>query len=133
VLHLLSSRIIRANGIIIADTRAAEFDFQVATSHMSYLFGHETGRELTNVLEAPLFADSRLTMGLQIADNVSSLVYANHYHYYCRRLPSAESSVHVLRFWPELKALQFVSRRLYESRPMYGFRVIEQESSSSGT
>jgi len=113
------------HGVIIVDKRIAQLDFRVASSHMSYLFGHQTGRELTNIVEAPLFADSRLTTGLQIADNVSSLIYTNHYHYYCRDIEGAEDYSHTKQFWPRLDALQFKSKVLV-GHNTYGFRVIDQ-------
>ncbi len=116
------------HGITIIDKRLSKLDYQVATSHMSFVFGHETGRELTNVLEAPLFADSRLTTGLQISDNIASLVYANHYHYYCRGLDGAADYSHMKALWPRVDALQFRSKSRHAGgQPWYGFRVVKQD------
>ena len=56
------------NGILICDSRMKKLDINVARSHMSYIFGHEIGRNFINLQEAPLFADSRLTVGLQVTD-----------------------------------------------------------------
>jgi hypothetical protein len=113
------------NGITIMDSRARGprgVDFQVASSHMSYVFGHETGRQLTNLAEAPLFADSRLTAGLQCADNLMSLVYGTQYHYYLRDLEGAPDYSHLRTYWPRLDAMQFRSRQEHDGYPLYGFR-----------
>lgn len=85
---------IYSNGIMILDSSIRGFDFQVGASHMSFIFGHETGKQLNNISEAPLFADSKLTVGLQIIDNFSSLLYANNYHHHARNMPGALSYSH---------------------------------------
>jgi len=113
-------------GILIADSRMKSLDLNVAVSYLSYIFGHETGRLLTQLAESPLFADSRLTAGLQIADNIAAVLFANHYHYYCSRVPGAPDYSHIPpRYWSRLDAMQFKSRQLYDEYPMYGFRVCD--------
>jgi hypothetical protein len=92
---------------------------------MSYVFGHETGRQLTNLAEAPLFADSRLTAGLQCADNLMSLVYGNQYDYYLRDLQGAPDYSRLRTYWPFLDALQFRRKQEYDGYPLYGFRRID--------
>ena len=73
------------NGIVIIETRSAHTtrgrgaDYQVANSYLSYVFGHKEGRQLKRLVEAPLFADSALTVGIQIADIVAALCYGTTY------------------------------------------------------
>jgi len=115
------------HGIMIMDSRSrgreARQDFQVGSSYLSYVFGHDTGRLLTNLAEAPLFADSRLTAGLQIADNVASIVYANQFHYYLRKLPGGYDYSYLQQYWARIKSLEFRSKRTYDGYPVYGLRV----------
>ncbi len=113
------------NGIMIMDSRCKGpkgHDFRVGASYLSYVFGHETGRSLTSLVEAPLFADSRLTAGLQIADNIASLVYGTQYHYHLHGIPGGYDYSHLQRYWPHLAALQFRSKNRYEGYTVYGLR-----------
>jgi hypothetical protein len=117
------------HAIMICDSRMKGFggdDIQVARSHMSYIFGHETGRTFLNIVEAPLFADSRLTVGLQVADIFASNLYANHYQYYLRRIPGALDYSHVQRYWPTLDSLQYKSRNLIDGYQVFGYRIVDQ-------
>jgi hypothetical protein len=121
------------NAILIVDSRMkgpAGLDVAVARSHMSYIFGHQTGRTFTNILEAPLFADSRLTVGLQLADIVASNIYANHYHYYLRDAPGAIDYSHAPKCWPLVDALQFKSVGQVDGRRIYGYRVVDLREDS---
>ncbi|TFB10488.1 DUF3800 domain-containing protein [Candidatus Marinimicrobia bacterium MT.SAG.4] len=118
---------IYANGIIIVDSRKKHLDRQVAESHMSFIFGSETGREFTNIIEAPLFADSQLTQGLQIADNIGSAIYSNQYQFYCRSVEGANNYEHMHKFWDRVKALEFKSKKKYDNHIKYGFRVIKHD------
>ena len=115
------------HGIMIMDSRSrgreAGQDFQVGSSYLSYVFGHDTGRLLTNLAEAPLFADSRLTAGLQIADNVASIVYGNQFHYYLRKLPGGYDYSYLQQYRARIKSLEFRSKRTYDDYPVYGLRV----------
>lgn len=111
------------HGILIADRRKHRLDFEAANSYLSYVFGHETGKQLTRLQEAPLFADSRLTAGLQIAHHIANLLAGNHYHYYCRDLPGALDYSHLVKYWDWLYAHEFKSRDLYDGNRMYGYRV----------
>jgi len=116
-------------GILIADERMKALDHKVATSYLSYIFGHETGRSLTCLTEAPLFADSRLTAGLQMADNIAAVIFANHYDYYCRNIAGAPDYSHIPpSYWPRLTALQFKSKHRYESFYQYGYKVCDHRS-----
>lgn len=113
-------------GLIIADS-TKRFDAEVAASHMSFIFGSETGKLLTHIYEAPLFADSKLTACLQIVDNLSSVIYSNHYDYYCRTLSGAYSYEHMKQHWANVRALEFHSRKDYEGYFKHGFRVIRHD------
>jgi hypothetical protein len=113
-------------GILIADSNI-RFEEPVVKSHMSFIFGTETGRMLTNIYEAPLFANSRFTVGLQLVDNLSSVIYTNHYEYYCREVNGAHSYAHMKQHWDTIVALEFKSRRRYENHIKYGFRVIRHD------
>ncbi len=113
------------SGIMIADRSSNAFDKQVAKSHMSYVFGHGTGKELTNMVEAPLFADSELSAGLQIVDNISSLVYSTVYDEKVRGLKGAFSYSHVSKYRTALMNLEFISKNKYDGHRKYGFRVVD--------
>lgn len=121
------------HGIMIMDSRSrtrkgTQSDFQVGASYLSYIFGHETGRQFTNLMEAPLFADSRLTAGLQLAHHVASLVYGNHCDYHLRDLEGALDYSHLQQYWPRLAALEFRSRREYDGYIVRGFRRNDHRS-----
>lgn len=112
------------SGIVVLDSRERKrLDFQVAESYLSFVFGHDRGQTLLSLQEAPLFADSRLTAGLQIADNVTAILYANHYHYYCRDLDGALDYGHAQRYWPVLDELQFKGQHSDSGHTLYGFYV----------
>lgn len=113
------------NAILICDSRMKGLDTNVARSHMSYIFGHQTGRTFTNIIEAPLFADSRLTVGLQLVDILASNIYANHYYYYCRNVPGAIDYSHSHAYWPILNALQFQSTGQIDGHNIHGYRIID--------
>jgi Protein of unknown function (DUF3800) len=70
-------------GLMIADSRTKALDFNVAAGHLSFLFGHHEGRTYTSIVEAPLFADSSLSAGVQYADIVGACVYGNYYQRRC--------------------------------------------------
>jgi hypothetical protein len=116
-------------GIIICDSRSGTFrgnglDKDVAKSHQTYIFGHSVGKTLINIKEAPLFADSKLTIGIQLADIMSAAVYSNHYHYYVRNLPGAMDYSHCQKIWPKIYALQYKNESA--DPKVFGFRVIDQ-------
>jgi len=113
-------------GVLIAD-RTVKFDWSVAHSYKTFIFGTETGRQLTKIYEAPLFADSRLTAGLQIADNLSSAIFTNHYRYYCRDIPGANDYDHMRKYWDQLNLMQFKSRREYDGYLHYGFKTLRHD------
>jgi hypothetical protein len=114
-----------SNGVLICDSRMKHFDITVARSHMSYVFGNEIGRQLTNLQEAPLFADSRLTVGLQVTDILVSVLYTNHYDYYLRNLDGAPDYGHMRKYWPIVDELQFKGRQLVDGFRRYGYRPVD--------
>jgi hypothetical protein len=113
------------HGLIIVDSRVHNLDLNVAKSHQSFVFGNEIGRACDRILEAPLFVDSKLTVGVQVADIVGALVYATYYARNCMFVPGALDYSHVASSWPRLDALQFVSQHLYDGYTRRGFRLID--------
>jgi hypothetical protein len=117
-----------SNAILICDSRmkgVAGADISVARSHMSYIFGHETGRTFINIMEAPLFADSRLTVGLQIVDIFASNLFTNQYYYYCRNVQGAIDYSHMQAYWSQIDQLQFKSRGTIDGHQIFGYRVVD--------
>lgn len=121
------------SGIIICDSRAGAIkgqglDKEVAKSFQSYIFGNEKGKSFTFIQEAPLFADSKITVGLQLADIISSVIYTNHYHYYARNVEGAVDYSHMQRWWPKIAELEFESKQDAEgSYAIRGIRVINHK------
>lgn len=131
-----------ARGIIIADSRMAHvtpgrgLDYSIAIGFLSYVFGHEAGRELKRLVEAPLFADSAVTVGIQIADTIAALIYANTYLY--KLAPDGAipelgylDYTHIRPFWKPLRDLRFVSEKLYEGYIVYGFDLFDHREQSN--
>jgi hypothetical protein len=117
------------HAIMIMDSRSkglkGEDNLIVIKSHMSYIFGHTVGRTLTNVMEGPLFADSKLCVGLQLVDIFASTLYTNHYNYYLGKtsatpLPGGYDYSYMEQYWPTVNFLEFKSKK-----GVYGFRVID--------
>ena len=126
------------NGILICDSRSkglsGEQNLVVIKSHMSYIFGHCKGKTCTNILEAPLFADSKLCVGVQLADIFASVCYTNHYQHHLhsdtdRMAKGYLDYSHMARYWPTVKSLIWVSGRKGNS-PRYGMRVIDHRRSA---
>lgn len=114
-----------SNAIIICDSRMKGLDISVARSHMSYIFGHQTGRTFINILEAPMFCDSRLAVGLQITDIFASNLFSNHYNYHCKNTPGAIDYSHMQIYWNTLHGLEFKSRGMVDGYQIFGYRVID--------
>lgn len=120
-------------GIIVADGRTRYLDFRVASSHLSFLLGNPVGRTYTSLIEAPMFVDSVLSSGVQLADILGGCIYSYYYQQKCstipglfdgsnpvipaqflgnpggpwaRRVPARDYS-HCRRYWPHLDPLQF--------------------------
>lgn len=66
-------------GLIYADSRAALKDERLGASYLSFRLGNVTGRAMRNLVEAPAFTHSVLMSGLQLADNVGSIIYGASY------------------------------------------------------
>jgi len=118
-----------SNAILVCDSRMrgiTGLDIGVARSHMSYIFGHETGRTFINILEAPMFCDSRLTVGLQITDIFASNLYSNHYHYHCGKITGAVDYSHMQTYWKILDKLEFKSKGMLDGYKIFGYRVVDQ-------
>lgn len=113
------------NGIMVIDSRMHNLDIEVAKSHLSFIHGHTTGKTLDRIIEAPMFADSRLTAGLQITDIIGSCTYANYYHKNSMFISGALNYSHMASYWPQLSALEFKSRNQYDGYNVYGYRLID--------
>jgi hypothetical protein len=122
------------NAILICDSRLGGpkgLDISVARSHMSFIFGNASGRQFINILEAPMFVNSQLSVGIQLADIFSSNLFTNHYHYYVRQLTGALDYAHMRQYWPEIDALQYKSSAEFEGYKMFGYRVVDCNSDRS--
>ena len=112
-------------GLMILDSRVRSEDILLAKSHLTYTFGHESGRTLDRIVEAPLFADSKLTTGLQLADIAGAFVYAYHYRQHLRSISNAVDYSHIDPWWPRVQQLEFRSRSPHMGRMLWGFRVLD--------
>ncbi len=117
-------------GIMICDSRAGAIkgkglDKEVASSFQSFIFGNELGRTLTRMHEAPMFADSQVTVGVQLADIMASCIYSNHYYYYARDLAGAIDYHHMNKYWSLLDELQYKYASVDQTEKVFGFRVVD--------
>lgn len=123
------------DGIIICDSRAGAIkgrglDKDIAKSYQTYIFGNEKGRQFTRLQETPLFADSKITVGLQLVDIVSSVIYANHYAYHMRGIENAPDYSHTRKWWKCIQELEYVRSMPNKSAyPIYGIRVVNHQNS----
>jgi Protein of unknown function (DUF3800) len=133
-----------ARGVIILDSRMAHLqkgsglDYIVAVSLMTYIFGNDQGRQLKRLQEAPLFADSTITAGIQMADIIAPLMYASTYR--LQLSPDGKSHArgylnytHVERYWAHLQKLKFQSQSLYQGYRKNGFRMFDHRQKESDT
>ena len=121
------------SGLIVADSRTRNLDFTVASGHLSFLFGNPIGRTYTTLVEAPMFVDSSLSGGMQLADIVGGCLYGYYYQKNCAAIPGlydgqspltrrqlsfnpngpwrtatpARDYTHCRVYWPGLDRLQF--------------------------
>ena len=72
-----------------------------------------------------MFANSKLTAGLQIIDIMGSSIYANFYQRNCMFVQGALNYSHMGTYWPGLSSLEFQSQRLYDGHRRTGYRVID--------
>lgn len=91
---------------------------------MSYIFGNETGKTLCNLHEAPLFADSKLTAGIQLADIFAAVLYSSHNFFYARDLGGAPDYSHVQKLWPTVQKLEYKRITSNDADRVFGYRVI---------
>lgn len=112
------------NATLILDSRMKNVDLAVAKSHMSFVFGHQTGRTCDKILEAPMFANSTLTVGLQMVDIMGSCIYTNFYKKNIT-VPGALDYTHMLPYWSAIDSLQFKSHNQYDGYIKTGFRLID--------
>lgn len=66
------------NGLLVMDSRDSKSDTVLSVQISNFLFRSETGRRLSNIVETPLFVDSRITPGIQIADYFASCLRQYH-------------------------------------------------------
>lgn len=134
-------------GVTVVDARTHNLNFQVGDSHQSFLLGNPVGRTYTTLTEGPMFADSRLSPGIQFADVLGGLLYGNYYRKRCAQIPRAFNGRdpvtpqqyaanpqgwtirrpahdygHATQFWPQVEALQF--RRADVAPPIPGGPVV---------
>ncbi len=120
------------NAVLILDARMngmgknpkKNLDATVAKSHMSYVFGNETGKQFMNLMEPPMFADSSISSGIQIADIFAANLYSNFYQNNCSEIEGALDYSHMAKYWPQLEALQFRSKGRLDGYRIYGYRVV---------
>lgn len=124
------------HGVIIIDSRMAHvtpgagLDYRVATSFLSFLFGNAQGQQMKRLIEAPLFADSAITSGLQIADIIAAMLYANSYEHFLgvNKEKGFLDYSHTKKYWPPLKELEFASKKNYGGYQQFGHRVMDHRS-----
>ena len=116
------------NGLMIIDSRVHNIDFQVAQSHLSFVFGNITGKQCNRIIEAPMFTDSRLTAGLQLVDTVSSCIYTDNYYWKCRTIPGAHNYRHMTKYRPYLAGREFHSKFSHSGYMKHGYRYIKHGS-----
>ncbi len=123
-------------GVLIMDSRMAHtrkgggLDYTVAQSYLSFIFGNKEGQLLKRIIEAPMFADSGLTAGLQIADIMSGLIYTNAYR--DKLAPNGADPAcgyldytHTARYYTPLKEIIFESDNVYGEQRMFGLRTLD--------
>lgn len=114
-----------AQGIIVADTRMRNLDLNVATSYLSFIFGHPTGQQCVRLIEAPTFTHSELSVGIQLTDIFASCVYARCYRRTCRTIPSALDYSHMEYVEDYLDSLEWHSKQAYNGFMVRGYRFID--------
>ena len=125
-----------SSGIMIIDSRMAHtrkgsgLDYTVATSYLSFIFGNKEGQQLKRIIEGPIFADSGLTAGLQIADIVSGMIYTTTYAH--KLAPQGADTArgfldytHATKFSNPLRDVTFVSKNKYGSQTIFGLRILD--------
>jgi hypothetical protein len=114
-----------AQGIIIADTRMRNLDLNVATSHLSFIFGHHIGQQCVRVIEAPTFTHSEISVGVQLTDIFGACLYARNYQRNCRTIQNALDYSHMAYTSDYLDSLEWRSQRAYNGFFIHGYRFID--------
>lgn len=112
-------------GLMIVDSRVGKLDDEVAKGHLSFVFGNSFDRKLDRIIEAPLFASSALSAGLQIVDIIGSCIYAYNYFRNYATDPNALDYSHVAKIWPSVESRQLRSASYYDGFRRSGFRIID--------
>ncbi|MEI6287693.1 MAG: DUF3800 domain-containing protein [Bacillota bacterium] len=63
-----------ANALVIIDNSNRRVDHWATQAFNNYLFRSEPGRKLDRILQMPVFADSEMTIGIQLADIVAGTI-----------------------------------------------------------
>lgn len=111
-------------GLIVADSRMNNLDFNVAKSHLSFIFGHPIGQRCQTVIEAPTFTFSQLSVGLQLTDIFASYIYARECFRHCQTIQGMHDYSHLAYFNEFAEKLQFKSEQMYEGYRILGYRYI---------
>jgi hypothetical protein len=114
-----------AQGVIVADTRMRNLDLNVATSHLSYVFGHPVGQQCTRVIEAPTFTHSELSVGIQLTDIFAACLYARFYRRECAAIPNAVNYSHMVYADDYLDGLEWHARRPLKGFLLRGYRFLD--------
>jgi hypothetical protein len=114
--------------IIIADTRMRNLDLNVATSHLSFIFGHTIGQQCQRVIEAPTFTHSEISVGIQLTDIFGACLYARNYNRSCRTIGNALDYSHMADTGPYLDLLEWKSQKAYNGYFIHGYRFIDHST-----
>jgi hypothetical protein len=130
-------------GVLILDSRMAHtrkgggLDYTVAVSYLTFIFGNKEGQLLKRIIEAPLFADSGLTCGLQIADIVSALIYTNAYRE--KIAPNGADAKygyldyrHTSSLYQPFREMVFESTNRYAGFKTFGLRTLDHRDGDQG-
>ena len=83
------------NVIVLIDNENRKIDKYVAYAFNNYLYRTARGNDLDRILEVPIFADSEMTIGLQLADLVAGVLR----QYYSKNLdeidPNMDESLYI--------------------------------------
>ncbi|MFQ5662568.1 MAG: DUF3800 domain-containing protein [Terriglobia bacterium] len=113
-----------SQGIIVADTRLNNLDLNVAVSHLTFIFGNPVGQQCQQMIEAPTFTFSQLSVGLQLTDIFTSCMYARAYRRHCHGIAGGFDYSHMAYFDRFAENLEFRSQLMYDGYYTRGYRFI---------
>ncbi len=116
-----------SNGIMVCDSRLTGLDLNVARSHLSFIFGHETGRTYTNVLKAPMFVDSRVSVGIQLVDIFASNLFTHCYYEKVHGVEGMHDYSHMQKYASFLRGIEYKSRGTIQGHRVYGYRFLNHK------